>query len=373
MEKHNPQESSMMQKVSPKSHLIIDKKSFECIICYDFSINIVETSCCGVLICNFCSLQIKDDKCPICKKTNKFIESKSVKRLINNSISVCPFCEEELIFDQIPCHVKAKHMNKFEEILSLSDGNDNSNNEKNIEFLKLCFSIFKIDMHKKIPIHDHLLKIKLKKHNENFLCFIGNIMKRPNCEHKEKMELEKENINNENNINNEDNNNKEENNINNEKNKKEEKLTIEEFFENLTYYYCEERNFNYCLKCTKLKEINFNSKLHQHILHLSNRRTSWSCDGSKSEQKCKTSDKSYSYFDASGTHVRYRCEPCDFDLCEKCMYFHHSEENNQSNLILQSIISEGDQQVEEEEVEVEVGEEEIYDEEEDFDMNEIFD
>jgi hypothetical protein len=342
------EKTSLLKNITPKSHLIIEKKSLECIICYDFSINILETSCCGIFICNFCSFQIKDKKCPICKKSTDFIESKSIKRLINNSISVCPFCEEELIFDKIPFHVKEKHMNKFQEIMCSKNSEKNAENEKSLEFLKICLSMFKFDLNKKIPIHNHILQIKLK-NNENLVCFFGEKMGMKNCLQRKK-ELEKEkdiiieeskennlieiNDNNYKNIDNKDNNeiNEKKDNtiINNKDNKKDNNnnITIENFFEEMIYYNCEICNYDYCLECIKTKEINCKTKIHVHNLSLSNRRTTWGCDGRKGELGCQSQISSnYGYFTDSSL-VRYRCDPCDFDLCEKCLYLHHTHEEN---------------------------------------------
>jgi hypothetical protein len=378
--KKSNEKITLMEKVSPKSHLIIDKRNLECIICFDFSINILETSCCGVLICIFCSSKIIDKKCFICKKQNYFIESKSLKRLINNSISVCPFCKEELILDEIPIHVKENHIDKFEEILLLKNSNsslknkfllkaenelefedeENANkndnlihdnyfeneNEKYLEFIKICFSLFKFDIVKKAHIHEHPLEIKLIKNNTNFICFFGDKFKIQNCIQRKKEEEIKEEEHKENNLteinnNNEDkelkinnnNNNENKNENNNEnnnenKNKKDNNTTIEKFFEKIIYYSCDICKYDYCLECFKIKEISFKSKIHKHNLSLSSRKTIWSCDGSKNELKCQTNHNSIRYFQGDSPCVRYRCDICDFDLCEKCLYFYKEDEED---------------------------------------------
>ena len=60
-----------------------------------------------------------------------------------------------------------------------------------------------------------------------------------------------------------------------------------------------------------------------HPLSLCYKNTGWACDGTQGSDGCLS--KIDGYHQTKGL-LGYYCKNCDFDLCEKCMYFYYEEE-----------------------------------------------
>jgi len=56
--------------------------------------------------------------------------------------------------------------------------------------------------------------------------------------------------------------------------------------------------------------------VHQHKLNFTNRDNGWACDGRNLPSGCKSGCTGFNQLHGQD---RYRCEPCDYDLCSKCM------------------------------------------------------
>jgi len=81
---------------------------------------------------------------------------------------------------------------------------------------------------------------------------------------------------------------------------------------------CKGKNIRYCVVCANKKDESFKVRTHNHELLLTNRATSWTCNGTRDKDGCKCNNKT------SGTGVlRFRCQGCDYDHCEYCLCYYH--------------------------------------------------
>ena len=97
---------------------------------------------------------------------------------------------------------------------------------------------------------------------------------------------------------------------------------------------CEKCDFDLCENCFnhynfKIQyELNQSYKIniHRHPLTFlgKTRDDGWACDGIKLKQKCYSD---ITDFEQSKGIPRFRCEKCDFDLCENCMEYYLSNKD----------------------------------------------
>jgi len=82
---------------------------------------------------------------------------------------------------------------------------------------------------------------------------------------------------------------------------------------------CHECNFDLCDLCAKYKSHSYvNHPWHSHPLYRCYVDDGWICEGRIAKGGCR----SYIIdFNQSGLIPRYRCDECDYDLCDKCMKF----------------------------------------------------
>lgn len=318
---------------TPNTHFIIDKNLFHCIICYDISPNVYETTCCGTLVCNTCKPYLKNSNCPVCKINTDFKISKVAKRIICNSITECPLCDFTDKYDRIACHVFKQHKENIIKSPKIEE------DKKLFNFLSVYFCI---SLEKKFFSHSHTLQLVSKE--KDSVCFAGSILGFKNCKMVDHISKKSDS----NDINEESKNNDIKNNLHqNESNlndenlddnlhksakiiedlalnvsKSDKKVSESEEFKNLIMekliYFCSECEGYFCENCLEGKDIWIPVKVHDHPLNLSKRDNGWFCDGRSCPDGC---------FNQNSTTTglaRYRCESCDFDLCEKClMYYMH--------------------------------------------------
>ena len=74
-------------------------------------------------------------------------------------------------------------------------------------------------------------------------------------------------------------------------------------------YACKACKIYYCTSCAYNNISSFKTKSHTHPLKHTEKPTSWYCDGSCISKLNRSIDKL----------KRFRCEECDFDLCESCL------------------------------------------------------
>ena len=108
---------------------------------------------------------------------------------------------------------------------------------------------------------------------------------------------------------------------------------------NIPRFRCNKCDFDLCENCVNnyKKKINFEFKksykvkCHNHpLLFLDKSKDNgWACDGRKLEKKCFSG---ITGFNQTKNIPRFRCDKCDFDLCENCMeyYYFNTQENNHS-------------------------------------------
>ena len=97
---------------------------------------------------------------------------------------------------------------------------------------------------------------------------------------------------------------------------------------------CDKCDFDLCENCfnhynIKIKyELNnsYKTSIHLHSLTFldKTRDNGWACDGRKLKEKCFSG---ITNFNQSKGIPRFRCEKCDFDLCENCMDYYLSHKN----------------------------------------------
>lgn len=347
------QEDLIKHCINIQTHLILNKEHFCCIICHEFSYILFETSCCFNFICNICKNYVNINKCPICKVKYDLKYSKLAKRIISNSLLKCPLCTFSDIFDKISTHVKKTHMDVFKQGLSKLN--------QNKELMDLIIYNYNLEAEKKSNIHDHMLTMKFKDENHHIYCFIGEKSKYKKCLMKTKCyslfdsknqdsnsfesknytlgiesifsqkfdnqtpldscnseqilagEVEVESINNSNYQA------KGNPNYNFEDSESDEDKLKSMFLKNI-FFACDYCNMDFCANCINIKSLCFKSKVHQHNLKLIKSDSGWICDGSKEETKCFSGITGYYQTDGM---IRFRCKECDYDLCEKCMYYHY--------------------------------------------------
>lgn len=340
------------------NQISIKKQNLSCINCFQTSAFLKPTDCCSALICKKCEQALNREKCPSCRKYLQTSNLKSTtEKFIMQSYSNCLCCAESDTLEKIIAHIIFNHMQKEEDVLNVI---------KDDFFLDIFFEKFLTqEAEKKFLFHDHMMKLVPKLNASD--CRGGSFYKFPKCEIvKNNCAPVNETINNaKNKINNNngpvavaeeiqsdflldvfDNNffsdfdieipikNKKESNFNNinkdnyannflnkfYKNA-EDKIIFEnakQFFRSFFYYYCESCDYFICNECQNIKKIVYKSKPHQHDLILIKRNTGWGCDA-RHIGGCKS--RGPGYWDSAGK-TRFRCSPCDYDLCEKCMEFY---------------------------------------------------
>ncbi len=158
------------QTYNPNSHFIIDKNLFHCVICYDISPNVYESSCCGTLVCHNCKSYLQSVFCPVCKLKTDFKISKIAKRFISNSITECPLCDFTDKYDRIASHFFKIH----KEYILKSNKLDQDN--KLFNFLSVYFCI---SLEKKFYMHNHTMHLVTKE--KDCVCYAGSILRFKNC------------------------------------------------------------------------------------------------------------------------------------------------------------------------------------------------
>jgi len=78
--------------------------SLECIICTEIPIKVLETACCGALLCDKCAVKLT--KCPNrCQNDDlKLQENKFVQRMISDIPVKCEYCANEFARKSIMIH-----------------------------------------------------------------------------------------------------------------------------------------------------------------------------------------------------------------------------------------------------------------------------
>jgi len=336
---------------NPETHFIVDKNLLNCIICFDTTPNSYETSCCGNFICHECKGFLKDSKCPICKINTELNISKISKRIISNSISKCPLCPFTDIYDRIAKHFLKSHLDYIKKIEKI---------EKDKILFNFLSTYFCISFEKKFFIHDHPLQLTTKEEN-NCVCFAGCVLRFKNCkmldsidnnEQKAKTDSIESKIDSNQNILDEKLENLNLKDLVSQKNSCEKenliinseivdknilvqssnKILDKNNYDNLNesdelkkllmqrlIYFCSECEGYFCDNCLEGKDIWIRVKVHDHLLNLTKKSTPWTCDGKLFSEGCFNQNKP-----TSGL-ARYRCNECDFDLCEKCLMFYIDE------------------------------------------------
>lgn len=206
------------------------------------------------------------ESCPHC--TNLF-----VKRLIQSHLKVCEFKKE--MCNTCGLNVLLKdyllHKDPFECIKMLK--NELSIKDQIINELKMQLEPSVFDEKVKVPTHIHeLQKVKL---TSKYECRGRNLFKISNC-------------------------------INKDPNYKEIYIFECQKCKGLKY------EIKYCMNCVKRSDKVYPCKGHSHDLTLTEKNTGWGCDGRKLKDGCFSNNKT------SGI-LRFRCNGCDFDLCEYCL------------------------------------------------------
>lgn len=350
-ETHQTKKQNTTQIYTPNTHFIIDKNLFHCIICYDISPNVYETSCCATLVCHNCKAYLQTANCPVCKIKTEFKISKIAKRFISNSITECPVCDFTDKYDRIASHLFKEHKEYILKNEKLEE------DQKLFNFLSVYFCI---SLEKKFFMHNHPLHLVTKE--KDCVCYAGSVLHFKNCrmidklfeeEAKDKYDINnaEENIEIENkfksnvfpgiisavSLGNSSNNAEIENNNNNNSNinftgeaqedmilnpsssftkKISETEELKNFIMQRLVYFCSECEGNFCDSCLEGKDIWVPTKVHQHPLNLINKNNGWSCDGRKCPDGCFNEKPS------TVGLARYRCVDCDFDLCERCLMYY---------------------------------------------------
>jgi hypothetical protein len=78
-------------------------------------------------------------------------------------------------------------------------------------------------------------------------------------------------------------------------------------------YTCKQCDIYYCTSCACNTQTSFKVKNHIHHLKPSAKQTNWFCDFSSNACGCKKS-----LFLTKDNSLRFRCDVCDYDLCEYC-------------------------------------------------------
>jgi hypothetical protein len=321
---------------NPDSYFIIDKNLFQCIICYDISPNLYETNCCGTLVCYNCKPYLQNSNCPVCKIKTDFKISKVAKRIICNSITECPLCGFTDIYDSIASHFFREHKDYILKSEKLEK------DKKLFNFLSVYFCI---SLENKFFMHSHPLHLVSKE--KDCVCFAGSLLGYKNCK---MLDTLSENFTNKaiEDAKNTEVNNLNENlsslimynsneNLNNNFNLdvsakaeddlmqksssiKDEKLNESEELKNLIMqkliYFCSECEGFFCDNCLQGKDIWIPVQVHEHPLNLTKRDNGWHCDGKNLSDGC------FNQNICCAGLARYRCEKCDFDLCEKCLMYY---------------------------------------------------
>jgi len=335
---HHSDKTKLKENYNPNSHIIIEKNLFNCIICYDITLNVYETSCCGSLICHNCKPHLQNDYCPLCKIRTDFKISKIAKRLISNSITECPLCDFTDKYDRIASHFFREHK---EYILNSKLEQD----DKIFNFLSVHFCI---TFEKKFFMHNHSMLLVSKE--KDCVCYAGSVLRYKTCKmvdpNLKETQMKEEYSNTIDEVNqikplnddsllsvfetsftNTDNNfseqllspiiKQDESIQNKSSNVTNNKLTEIEELKNMILqrliYSCSQCKGFFCESCLEGKDIWIPVKVHAHPLNLTTRNTGWGCDGRNCEAGCLSGEwPSYGW-------ARYRCSECDFDLCEKCL------------------------------------------------------
>jgi len=292
--------NSNISNEESKKIIKINKNKIKCINCFQNSISINFLKCCLKFICSECSFYYKDSKCTNCKMEKKISKSPILRNFVLKTLYNCPICKITLKSQHLPSHLAEFHMKFFLET-KFYFKNKTFIDDLNIILQKNGQSI------QKFFNHDHVLERRIRLHEENKYCRLGESLNYPNCT------LRSKNINSDLE--------KKESDIDMiEKNKelnKEEKL---KFIFNFFYkFYCEECDDYFCDACLNIEKIGLKSDCHQHILNLVDRDNGWGCDGRNTSSSCLSG---ITGFRQTNGMSRYRCDDCDFDLCEKCMIFH---------------------------------------------------
>jgi len=259
----------MEKKFSFSSQTVeINKDIISCIICLEVSFDSSVFDCCYSIICNSClEKYIKTSKkCPMCRKEKaKATSNVMLKKIISGVNIKCPLgCGHVTSYIDTKTHLTQSH--KDDELL----------NKENLNMLVNQFNfkifdekIFNLHMHKLLKISTHdgwKCKGKLLFPNEKEKCLEGS--------------AEVKYIN-----------------------------------------YCNDCNYEICDKCIEIKNVKEFSvgSFHQHNLFYNDNDNGWRCDGRNAfSDGCKSGITSFHQTDGI---KRFRCDPCDFDLCEKCLIY----------------------------------------------------
>jgi len=213
------------------------------------------------LICWKCCSDLKSDICPFCRhKHIKYRPSYIVRKIISSMLCPCPCkCEVSLPFSEIKNHIKEFHMEEAEKDTTLF--------EKLLTDFDIMIYEDKENFKKISPFHKHeLIKFPV---DSPWSCRLKNVF------------LDK---------------------------------CLQDDVSNKFRYRCPDCNINFCSKCLE-NENKFKNYKHEHYLQMVDEDNGWICNGKEILRGCKSGITDY--FQTYGFN-RFRCEECDFDLCEKC-------------------------------------------------------
>ena len=267
----------------------------------------VEEENCGHLFCDLCLIQWekKDEKCPFCKmKISKRIIKDKNKIVYRHLINLIVYCQEENcgwkgIWKDYSEHLKNNH-NK---ILNYGDLKNNHNKILNYDVNNSGNNNYELYKYYKASTHIHALKFLDITMDNGWACDARHLP--GGC-------------------------------LNGIKDFKQTK--------NIKRFRCMQCNYDLCEKCmNKYYDNNFIIKNDESInksLYLFNKKylsqahehplvfldksqdNGWLCNGQSFGNKCFSG---ITGFNQTTGIPRFRCEKCDFDLCENCMNYYRKK------------------------------------------------
>ena len=89
-------ESAPIQKSETPADML-GMEEFECLVCCELPIIPMETSCCGTILCEECSVKLKGKQCPNRCEGDTFSTQRNrfVERMLRNVKTKCAFCDHE--------------------------------------------------------------------------------------------------------------------------------------------------------------------------------------------------------------------------------------------------------------------------------------
>ena len=263
---------SILQRTNSEENdtVILDKGVISCLICTELAYESFECASCYALLCNKCHKEFSKTtkKCLVCRKETLFKPSIAFRKVIYNLKVKCPLnCGKIHINGEMKNHILNDHQK--EEITApvyqmLSE--------------RFNLKIFEGSQDYTKEFKFHLHQLEKAPSSNNWKCKGKLLFKKTSC--------------------------------------------LESDTTNSFIYRCNTCDYDICGQCVKESQIQEFSLLrfHPHKLKYVVRDNGWGCDGRRTEvfAGCKSGIEG---FGSSYGLKRFRCEVCDFDLCEKCLIF----------------------------------------------------